>query len=270
MIDQRPDMNRVSDLIETAAAEIILPRFRALKDGEIDEKDGGEVVTIADIETEAWLTQRLPELVPGSTVVGEEAVFADRTVFDRLSADAPVWVIDPVDGTWNFANGRSTFAVIVAYVIGGEVEAGWIYEPVSGTLATGARGEGVHLDGKDVALGQAETETDFIGTAARYLRERAEQAPKTVREVFPPRCAGHEYVQILSGERAFSAYTKLLPWDHAAGSFLVREAGGHNALLDGGRYDLTMMKGDMLTARNLDVWRAVQSVIAPGESETQD
>ncbi len=137
MSDQRPDMEKVSDLMVTAAAEIILPRFRALKDGEIDEKDGGEVVTIADIEAEAWLTQRLPDLVPGSTVVGEEAVFADKAVFERLSADDPVWVIDPVDGTWNFANGRSTFAVIIAYVIAGEVEAGWIYEPVSETLAVG-------------------------------------------------------------------------------------------------------------------------------------
>lgn len=267
---RRPDMEKVSDLMVTAAAEIILPRFRVLKDGEIDEKDGGEVVTIADIEAEAWLTQRLPDLVPGSTVVGEEAVFADKAVFERLSADEPVWVIDPVDGTWNFANGRSTFAVIIAYVIAGEVEAGWIYEPVSGALAMGARGDGVHLDRQEVVLGQAETETDFVGTAARYLRERAEQAPQTVREVFPPRCAGHEYVQILSGERAFSAYTKLLPWDHAAGSFLVREAGGHNALLDGGQYDLTKPKGDMLTARSHEVWQKIQFVIAAGGNDAQD
>jgi fructose-1,6-bisphosphatase/inositol monophosphatase family enzyme len=266
MSHPQPDLERVADLIATAAAEIILPRFRALKDGEIDEKDGGELVTIADIETEAWLTQRLPELVPGSTVVGEEAVFADKTVFDRLSADDPVWVIDPVDGTWNFANGRSTFAVIVAYVIRGEVEAGWIYEPVSETLAVGARGDGVRLDGRNVSLGKAETEADFVGTAARHLRERAEQAPETVREVFRPRCAGHEYVQILSGERAFSAYTKLLPWDHAAGTFLVREAGGHNALLNGGRYDLTKPKGDMLTARSKDAWQKIHAVMTPSEN----
>ncbi|MEP4380664.1 MAG: inositol monophosphatase [Alphaproteobacteria bacterium] len=267
MSRERPDMDRVAELIATAAAEIILPRFRRLKDGEIDEKDGGELVTIADIETETWLTQRLPELVPGSTVVGEEAVFADKSVFDRLAGDDPVWVIDPVDGTSNFANGRATFAVIVAYVIHGEVQVGWIYEPVSETLALGARGDGVRLNGRDVALGNAETETDFVGTAARYLRERAERAPETVREVFRPRCAGHEYVQILSGERAFSAYTKLLPWDHAAGTFLVREAGGHNALLNGGRYDLTKPKGDMLTARSQDVWQKIHAVIASSESD---
>tara|TARA_R110002110_G_scaffold260260_1_gene475848 strand:+ start:31713 stop:32516 length:804 start_codon:yes stop_codon:yes gene_type:complete len=261
-----PDMDRVVELMKTAAAEIILPRFRALKDGEIDEKDGGELVTVADIETEAWLTKRLPDLVPGSTVVGEEAVFADKSVFDRLAADDPVWVIDPVDGTWNFAKGRETFAVIVAYVVRGEVHAGWIYEPVSEALAIGARGDGVRLSGEDVTLGDGGEETTFVGTAARHLRERAEAAPDTVREVFRPRCAGHEYVQILSGERAFSAYTKLLPWDHAAGSFLVREAGGHNALLDGGRYNLSQPKGDMLTACSHDVWQKVAVAMAPPDA----
>lgn len=261
----RPDFDRVTELIKAAATDIILPRFRALGDGEVDEKDGGEVVTIADLESEAWLTRHLPDLVPGSVVVGEEAVFADKTVFDRLSGDAPVWVIDPVDGTWNFANGKPTFAVIVAYVVGGAVEAGWIYEPVSERLAFGARGDGVQLDGASVTLGGGAADEEFVGTAVRYLRERAEAAPDTVREVFRPRCAGNEYVRILSGERAFSAYTKLLPWDHAAGSFLVREAGGHNALLDGGRYDLTQPKGDMLTARSREVWEKIRDVLLPGD-----
>ncbi|MBO21675.1 MAG: inositol-1-monophosphatase [Rhodospirillaceae bacterium] len=265
----RSNHERVSELIRAAAVNIILPRFRALGEGEVDEKEGGELVTVADIESEAWLARHLPELVPGSVVVGEEAVFADRSVFERLSGDAPVWVIDPVDGTWNFANGRPTFAVIVAYVVRGEVEAGWIYEPVSERLAFGARGEGVSLDGRAISLGTAGGTSDFVGTAARYLRERAEAAPETVRQVFPPRCAGNEYIRILSGERSFSAYTKLLPWDHAAGSFLVREAGGHNALLNGGRYDLTRPKGDMLTATSLDVWETIRDVLAPGNADAR-
>ncbi|MEK9965749.1 MAG: inositol monophosphatase family protein [Rhodospirillaceae bacterium] len=265
----RPDFECVSEMLRTVAAEVVLPRFQALGDGEIDEKDGGELVTVADLESEAWLTRHLPDLMPGSVVVGEEAVFADKTVFDRLSEDAPVWVIDPIDGTWNFANGRPTFAVIVAYVVRGEVEAGWIYEPVAERLAFGARGDGVSLDGIPVSLGDGDADAALVGTAARYLRERAEAAPETVREVFRPRCAGNEYVRILSGERAFSAYTKLLPWDHAAGSFLVREAGGHNALLDGSRYDLSRPKGDMLTARSVEIWERVRAVLAADDGKNE-
>ncbi|MBN42699.1 MAG: inositol-1-monophosphatase, partial [Alphaproteobacteria bacterium] len=149
-----PNFDRVTELIKAVADDIILPRFKALGDGEVDQKDGGEVVTIADLESEAWLTRHLPDLVPGSVVVGEEAVFADKSIFKRLSGVDPVWVIDPVDGTWNFANGRSIFAVIVAFVINGEVEAGWIYEPVSERLAFGGREAGVLLDNKTIILGE--------------------------------------------------------------------------------------------------------------------
>ncbi|MBO6782630.1 MAG: inositol monophosphatase [Alphaproteobacteria bacterium] len=251
------DPSQVINLMQEAAREIILPRFRSLEDGQIDEKDGGELVTVADIETEKWLTARLP----GSTVVGEEAVFADKSVFDRLSGTDPVWVIDPIDGTWNFAHGRPVFAVLIALVVEGMVVGGWIYEPVSGTTIVGMRGDGVVFDGSPVRLGPPPGESGYVGTAARYLFERTEQRPDVVDRVYRPNCAGHEYVLILSGERAFSAYTKLMPWDHAAGSFLVREAGGHSALLDEGLYDVARPRGDLLTADSEATWHDVAAIM---------
>jgi fructose-1,6-bisphosphatase/inositol monophosphatase family enzyme len=260
------DPERVVDLMKTAATEIIMPRFRSLRDGEINEKDGGELVTVADIETEKWLTTRLPDLLPGSVVVGEEAVFADRDVFGRLAGDDPVWVIDPIDGTWNFAHGRTVFAILIALVHRGEVVSGWIYEPVTGTTVIGELGSGVTFDGKLVRLGTDDRTDGFVGTAARYLFERAENRTDVVNQVFRPNCAGHEYVLILSGERAFSAYTKLMPWDHAAGSFLVREAGGYSALLDAGRYDLAYPEGDLLTAASPSVWHNIQAVLSQDAS----
>ncbi|MBT5570140.1 MAG: inositol monophosphatase [Alphaproteobacteria bacterium] len=255
------DPMRVMDLMKTAAAEIVLPRFRTLQDGEINEKDGGELVTIADIETEKWLTARLPDLLPGSTVVGEEAVFADESVFTRLVGDDPVWIIDPIDGTWNFANGRPTFAVMVSLVFKGEVVSGWIYEPVTGTTVMGSRGDGVIFDGEPVQLNSNKRETGIVGTAARHLFQRAEQRSDVIENVFRPNCAGHEYVLILSGERAFSAYTKLLPWDHVAGSFLVTEAGGYSSLLDGARYDFARPEGNLLTAESFEMWHKIHAII---------
>lgn len=255
------DPERVIELLKTAAADIIMPRFQTLQDGEIDEKDGGELVTIADIETEKWLTDRLPDLLPGSVVVGEEAVFADKDVFNRLAGDEPVWVIDPIDGTWNFAHGRETFAVLIALVYRGEVVTGWIYEPVSGTTVIGSRGEGVTFDGNPVRLNERDRAGDVIGTAASYLCERAESRTDIIQQVFRPNCAGHEYVLILSGERSFSAYTKLLPWDHAAGSFLVCEAGGLSGLLDHGTYNLAHPKGNLLTAESPEMWHNIRDVL---------
>lgn len=257
-----PDTGKVLDLVQQAAAEIILPRFQALGDGDIDEKDGGELVTIADIETEKWLTARLPDLLPGSTVVGEEAVFADERVFARLAGDDPVWIIDPIDGTWNFAHGRPVFVVLIALVLKGQVLAGWIYEPVLQTTVIGVRGEGVTFDGAPVRLGGGAPDGNYIGTAARYLFERAEARPDVIERAYRPNCAGHEYVLVLSGERSFSAYTKLKPWDHAAGSFLVVEAGGRSALLDKGRYDIAHPSGELLTAHSETAWRDVAAVLS--------
>lgn len=256
------DPARVMELIKAAAAEIIMPRYQSLQEGEIDEKDGGELVTIADIETEKWLTARLPDLLPGSIVVGEEAVFADKDVFNRLGGADPVWIIDPIDGTWNFANGRPIFAVMVSLVARGEFISAWIYEPVSGTAVIGARGDGVTFDGTPVQLGKTERKNGIIGTAASHLFERAERRTDLIEQVFRPNCAGHEYVLILSGERAFSAYTKLLPWDHVAGSFLVAEAGGHSALLTEETYDFIHPAGNLLTAESPAMWHKIHAVIA--------
>lgn len=247
--------------MKTAAADIIMPRFQTLLESEIDEKDGGELVTVADIETEKWLTARLPDLLPGSVVVGEEAVFADKDVFSRLAGDDPVWVIDPIDGTWNFAHGREIFAILIALVYRGQVISGWVYEPVSGTTVIGSRGEGVTYNGTPVHLETRERKGDVIGTVAGHLFERAETRTDVVQQAFRPNCAGHEYVLILSGERAFSAYTKLLPWDHAAGSFLVCEAGGFSGLLDHGAYDLAHPKGNLLTAESPEMWHKIRDVL---------
>src|SRR5260221_247987 len=101
-----PDPEKVAEHIrETAQAEI-LPRFRLLRREDIREKGPGDFVTLADLEAERQLTQRLGGLLPGSVVLGEEAASQDRGRFALLAGEAPVWVIDPVDGTANFARGQ--------------------------------------------------------------------------------------------------------------------------------------------------------------------
>jgi fructose-1,6-bisphosphatase/inositol monophosphatase family enzyme len=256
------DIEQVSELLRQVAAEIILPRHRKLADGDISEKDHGELVTVADIETEKWLSRELSNLLPGSSVVGEEAAYADRRVFDRLSNNDQVWIIDPVDGTHNFARGSEVFATIVALVRNGETVAGWIYEPFNGALAAGEAGAGVTLDAGPVRLGSGPGSARCDGVAARHLFERAEHDESFIDTVYRPNCAGHEYIQIMRGERRFTAYTKLMPWDHAAGSFMIVEAGGYSALLDGNPYDVAHPVGSLLNACDEQSWRRIQSILA--------
>lgn len=260
------DPQRISDLIREAGETIVLPRHRQLEDTDIQEKRKGDLVTVADLEAESWLTERLTDLLPGSGVVGEEAVFADPTVMKRLASDGPIWIVDPIDGTWNFAHGNDAFAVIVALRIGGETVMGWICEPALGTMAVGERGSGVVVDGTRVTFtASAETTGALRGTAARYLHERASDsaaADGVIDAVYRPSSAGHEYVLMLQGVRQFSAYTRLLPWDHVAGTFLITEAGGASRLITGAPYDPMEPVGDLLSTTRCDDWLKLQKILA--------
>ena len=100
-------LDQVAELIREVAATVVLPRFRHLATDEVHQKAPGDLVTIADQESERELTRGLTALLPGSTVVGEEAAAADPGVLDRLDGRGPIWIVDPVDGTNNFAAGTA-------------------------------------------------------------------------------------------------------------------------------------------------------------------
>ncbi len=102
-----PDMDAVGQILREAAATTVVPRFRMLADHEIEEKSPGEVVTIADREAEAMITTRLQAMLPGVPVVGEEAVAADPSLIEAITTGPCVWLVDPLDGTANFAARRS-------------------------------------------------------------------------------------------------------------------------------------------------------------------
>ena len=155
------------------AAEHVMPRFRSLADQDVETKTGPlDLVTIADREAEAALTRRLPDLVPGSVVVGEEAVCADPTIVARLAEDAPVWVLDPVDGTRNFVNGENLFGVMVALVERQETICGWIFTPIDDIMLTVERGAGARVNGQAPHPRTAVSFADAIGDfTPRYFVE---------------------------------------------------------------------------------------------------
>src|SRR3954462_316118 len=101
-----PEPATVAKLLRELALIEVLPRFRQLKNHEVREKSPGDFVTIADEAMEAALAPKLTALLPGSLLVGEEDSARDQTVMQRLASHRPIWIIDPVDGTANFAAGR--------------------------------------------------------------------------------------------------------------------------------------------------------------------
>ncbi|MFA7429448.1 MAG: inositol monophosphatase [Rhodospirillaceae bacterium] len=242
-----PDPDRISTIIATVAQEEILPRFRTLRDDQVRTKTHPQdLVTDADVEAERVLSTRLTDALPGSVVVGEEAVHGDARVLDRLHGDAPVWVVDPVDGTSNFAHGKALFATLVALVIGGKTVQGWLHDPLRGITITTELGSGTWLNGERLHVaGQGLRLADLTGSAGyspvKALRGR-------YRKHLHHASAAHDYMALVEGRMHFAVFRRLMPWDHAAGVLAQTEAGGVAALSSGEAYSPLLKSGALILA----------------------
>lgn len=261
-------IDKVEALVREVAATAVLPRFGHLSADEIQEKGPGDLVTVADQEAERLLSAGLVDILPGSTVVGEEAVSADRSVLNRLSGDGDVWLVDPVDGTANFAAGRQPFAVMVALVRAGRTVASCILDPVTGIAATAEYGAGAYLGGtRAVSPRLARPATELRGlSVGRYtpanVRKQVADSVRSVGAVLPGHnCAGYEYPAIVRDEQQFAFFWRMLPWDHAPGILFLEEAGGVAWHLDGTPYEPTAAGLGVLAAQNANVWQTVRTTL---------
>ena len=257
----------VTALIRETAAAVILPRFRALAPGEIREKKPGDFVTIADTEAEEMLSRLLTGLLPGSVVCGEEGVARDRAVLATLDGAAPVWVIDPVDGTCNFAHGRAAFAVIVALVENGVTRAGWIHEPLTGATVHAVKGSGAWIDGRRAVVDAARPLGEQTGSAYGQLGGRGAACKLltdggTVGGVRNTGCGGLDYILMARGETHFKYSSASLPWDHAAGMLIMSEAGAVTRFADGSPYDLHRHASPLLIAPGEESWQGLSRALA--------
>lgn len=244
---------------------ILMKRFYSLSPDDIRPKgDQNDLVTIVDEEAEKVLSARLTELLPGSVVVGEEGVAANPATLNRLAGEAPVWLIDPLDGTLNYANRRPAFGVIVALIRRGRTTAGWIYDPFDGRMAMGAEGEGAFLNGVRVRIEAPSALGDMVGALYTYNapkedREALEEKAIMLNENRRHMSSAQEYLAILQGRSHFAAFHRIKPWDHAAGALLLTEAGGHAAFVaDEKIYEPALTDGSVLMAADRRTWRILR------------
>lgn len=255
----------VLDLMRTVARDIMMPRFRTLAAHEFSEKTPGDFVTIVDQESEAFLSERLGGLLPGARIIGEEAAAADPSVVDRVG-DGAVWIIDPLDGTNNFTEGKSPFAIMIGLSIDGTREAGWILDPVTGRICHAARGGGCFIDGAPVrasrsggALPKAAIATYFMpGGRQAEVRRRA---AGRLEIVDIPRCAGEQYPRLILGINDIALFERTHVWDHAAGALMLEEAGGKIARNDGAPYRLEVPGKGAIAANSPAMWDLAHEVL---------
>ncbi len=265
------DMDHITRIIAEVAEEEIMPRWQKLSDGDIMEKSPGDLVTTADIEAEIKLTARLKDVLPGSLVVGEEAVSKDSSVLDALKSDDPVWIIDPVDGTRNFSKGDSVFGSMVALIQKGEILAGWIHDPARSRTAVAEKGAGATLAGRDLHVKKfnaLERMTVSLNEShRRWLEKRAVNGLGPVPHMaIRYGAVAHDYISLAAGEFHCAQYRRLHPWDHAAGVLLHREAGGFDKMIGSqGPYKPVFYEQDcLLLTPNEEVWEEARRFLNPG------
>ena len=248
----------VASLMRRVAHDIVLPRFRHLTADQVEEKSPGDLVTVADREAEVALAEGLLPLVPGSRVVGEEGVAADAGLLEGLDSGT-AWIVDPIDGTGNFAAGRAPFGVMVALCVDGEVRAGWLLDPLTDRLCHARVGEGAWLNGEPVRARESGAPLPIAGLATSFLstdeRARLEGRAAGHLTVVPiPRCAAEQYPRLVLGENDLSVFERTLPWDHAPGALFLSEAGGRIARRDGSPYRIWDGRTGLLGASSPAMW----------------
>ncbi len=256
------DFDRVGEILREAADTLVCPRFRRLDEAAIATKThAGDLVTVADLEAEIFLTRELTALLPGSRALGEEAVYQDPTIKAILDTGAPVWIIDPIDGTANFARGSTAFGIIVALVSERRTVAGWIYDPLKRRLFTAEAGEGVWSEGQRLRM-TPRGERGLCGLSGCISRRLAERHREQFCTITQQGSAAHDYMALVDGRLDFRLFRLLNPWDHAAGVLMVEEAGGHVRLLSGPAYTPTFHANDgLLIAPDPETWGEIRATL---------
>ena len=250
--------DEVSDLLADVANRLILPRFGALGSGDIEEKRPGDVVTVADRDAEVELAQVLRRHEPGVLVVGEEGVFTDPSSLDALPSAEHAWVIDPIDGTRNFARGRADFAVMLAEVRRGVTVRGWIWQPVHERLYVAERGAGVRCNGE--VLQPPAGGSRAVPLGASYLPVPGEERAD-VELIRSWGSCGIDYPKLITGEVDFLCYRSMFPWDHLPGGLMVAELGGRMATDAGVDYQSGVIGRRLVSAITPGLWQTARDAL---------
>jgi fructose-1,6-bisphosphatase/inositol monophosphatase family enzyme len=260
---------RVADLMRFAATTAIMPRFGQLQEGDVFEKTPGELVTIADRESEQILKDGLLQILPEARVVAEEACASDETLLSGLD-EGLVWIVDPLDGTANFASAKEPFGLIVALAYHGEAAVAWLHDPVTDRMCFAAAGGGARMtvgrrapqplsvqcpDGRPIAS----LATQFMPAE---IRDSVIASAETAFDLQPiPRCAAEHYPRLCLGENHVAMFQRTLPWDHAAGALLLTEAGGFVARWNSAPYHFHDEDVGILAATSFELWTQAAEVL---------
>lgn len=229
------------------AGNTLIRKMANLGKLKVEQKGFNDFVSDADLAAERAVINCIHKHYPDHAILAEES--------GESGESDTVWIIDPLDGTTNFVHGFPVFAVSIGVQVDGRMEHGVIYDPLRQELFTASRGQGAHLENHRIRVsGQTRLDRSLIGTGFPFRAAESELDPyfamlrKILRHtsgIRRPGAAALDLAYVAAGRLDAFWETGLAPWDLAAGSLLIREAGGIVSGLDGGENFLDT--GNVLT-----------------------
>lgn len=232
-------LEQIMDVVRRAGEMVLSAHDIAA--GTHEKTSAADLVTEYDLAVEAFLKEQLPPLCPGSIFYGEEE--AENADPSRGWA----FIVDPIDGTTNFVRGLRQSAISVALARDGQVEYAVVFDPYKNEMFSARRGGGAFLNGAHIHVsGKPLAEGIFGMGTAIYRREYLEPTMRVTEQLFRRACdfrrlgaAALDLCDVACGRVELFFEYSLCPWDFAAGSLIITEAGGHISTLQGGPLALT-------------------------------
>lgn len=251
----------IAEALAYEAGQIGLDYFRRLDDLQIEQKGRQDLVSEADRAVERHLRERISLVFPEEGFLGEE--FALKIP----AANAGLWVVDPIDGTWCFLNGIASWCVSIAFVDANQQTLiGVIFDPNTGEIFSAGKDEGSTLNGKKLLVSSASNLSEGSISIGYSMRATAEQMLPVLEQVIR---VGGVYHRHGSGALAlaWTAAGRLIgyvephmnSWDCLAGLLLIEEAGGwtQDFLADDGLY-----QGNAVVAGSTSLKPILQKITA--------
>ena len=232
-------LEQIMDVVRRAGEMVLSAHDIAA--GTHEKTSAADLVTEYDLAVEAFLKEQLPPLCPGSIFYGEEE--AENADPSRGWA----FIVDPIDGTTNFVRGLRQSAISVALARDGQVEYAVVFDPYKNEMFSARRGGGAFLNGAPIRVSDKPLAEGIFGMGtAIYRREYLEPTMRVTEQLFRRACdfrrlgaAALDLSDVACGRVELFFEYSLCPWDFAAGSLIITEAGGHISTLRGGPLALT-------------------------------
>jgi len=264
-------INYISDLLVEVNELIILKYYKNLSSKHINTKSSDDdYVSIADKESEIYIVKNLIGFFNINQYIGEETSYSNKDDYKSLEKNALYWVIDPIDGTKNYINGKNEFCSMISLVFNSIPIASFVYYPLKNLLVYAFKGFGAYsLEIKTKKIIQLRIQqnsfANIVGSGGTKgiqepLRQKVLQNLRKYTNRLFIGSAGIEAIMLASNETQFVFHGRVTPWDHSPLDLIIKESGGCVYMLNDKAEFNIFSKGPILAASNDQLWEDVRSL----------